>query len=287
MTGAQLDLPFFKKEIFHEFHPRIYGGSGNKAYINEQKDFVAIYPTPRVDYSHYVLRSEVLGLKNPKTTEDYLENRAKKTISFLDKKNHKELSLLEVGASDGACLDLISRHLPKADCAGVEPSKPHRDLAEKRGLKVYEKIEDLNEKKFDVICMYHTFEHFLDPVKEMKKISRALLEGGVFIIEIPSLTEPLISLYGLDAFKDFYFQVQHPFVYSPSSLSRLLNGMGYKNIKFSPFQRYGLANHMNWLKNNKPGVMQDIQQQFNSVDSQYKSRLEELGLTDTLFACFN
>lgn len=223
-TGAQLGLPFFQNELFHEFHPRIYEGDEWKVFINERNDFATIYPKPEVDYSVYLPRSQKLGAKDPKLQALYLQSRIDKIKLFLREKNLIPASILEIGANDGTFLKLLSDEFPEAQCCGVEPSEPHRKLALEKGLKVYQGIIDCSERSFDIVCMFHTFEHFTDPIATLRDMHHFLSDKGIFIIEIPSLTDPLLSVYEIAAFKDFYFQAQHPFIYSPTALSRLLGG---------------------------------------------------------------
>jgi SAM-dependent methyltransferase len=284
-TGAQLGLSFFKDELFYEFHSRIYESDKWKVFINKQNDFAVIYPKPEVDYSTYLSRSQKLGIKDPKLQSIYLNSRIDKIKLFLRENNLDPASILEIGANDGTFLKLLSNEFSGVQFCGVEPSAPHRKLAQEKNLTIYKRIEDCRQGSFDVICMFHTFEHFTDPIAILQSMHKFLSKKGIFIIEIPSFSDPLLSVYKIAAFKDFYFQAQHPFIYSSSSLSRLL-GIGYCQIKIVPFQRYGLANHMHWLKNNKPGVLPFIAEHFISADTKYRKKLEELGKTDTIFTCF-
>lgn len=281
-----MGLSFFKDELFYEFHPRIYEGDKWKVFVNEQNDFAVIYPKLEVNYSAYVPRSQKFGIKDSKLQIVYLNNRIDKINFFLQEKKLNPSSILEIGANDGTFLKLLSNEFFGVQFCGVELSASHRKLAHEKDLMIYKKIEDCRQRSFDVICMFHTFEHFTNPVTALGEMRKFLSKKGIFIIEIPSLTDPLLSVYGIEAFKDFYFQTQHPFVYSSSSLSKLLEGAGYDKITILPFQRYGLANHMNWLKNNKLGALPFIAEHFTFIDREYRKKLEELGKTDTIFACF-
>ena len=47
-------------------------------------------------------------------------------------------------------------------------------------------------------------------------------------------------------------------------------------------QRYGLSNHLSWLKNKKPGGDVNLDMMFGN-NTEYKKRLEDLKKTDTIF----
>ena len=103
------------------------------------------------------------------------------------------------------------------------------------------------------------------------------------IIEVPSLDDPLSSLYKSPAHRDFYFQKQHPYVYSAKSLRRVLEHHGFR-VEIVPYQRYGLENHLQWLSAGKPGGNAEFARTFQSCDAAYRAALEASGLTDTVFA---
>jgi SAM-dependent methyltransferase len=286
-TGGSLGLSFFQTERFTLFHPRIHEDSAHVVYRNETGDFAVISPRPRIDYEHYVPRSQKLGLKDPKVQDRYLDERLTRVRWLLEQAGVKEpTSLLEVGASDGTFLGRLRQALPRTSCSGVEPSGHHRTAARERGLTVFESLEALAPRTFDVVCMFHVFEHFEHPLEELARLQKALAPGGVFVIEIPSLSDPLVSLYNLQEFKDFYFQAQHPFVYSLPSVGRLLEGAGLHILATSGLQRYGLANHLHWLKERRPGRDDELDRLGAAIDPVYRRYVEESGRTDTLFVCF-
>ena len=102
------------------------------------------------------------------------------------------------------------------------------------------------------------------------------------MIEIPVLTDPLLKLYELQEFSDFYFQPQHPYVYSASSLEKVLLNNGYKICATKPFQRYGLENHLSWLKNRRPGGDPGLAEVVDGLDKLYCENLENIGITDSV-----
>lgn len=251
-------------------------------YRNEAGDFVALSPTPTVDYVHYQPRHQRLGLSDYKKSQRLIEVRYGKIRSRLQ----SAASVLEVGAAEGAFLAHLAAVQPGVALASVEPdesTRVHRDAI--AGLRQFPSLEAAAAGRLavDVVCLFHVFEHLADPASFLSPAKRVLAPGGRLIIEVPSLDDPLLSLYQSAAYRDFYFQQQHPFVYSASSLRRVLEHHGF-TVEIVPYQRYGLENHLAWLANARPGGSPELRQLFGSCEQTYIAALEQRGFTDTVFA---
>ena len=110
-----------------------------------------------------------------------------------------------------------------------------------------------------------------------------LNEGGVIIAEIPSATDPLTSLYDIDAFEKFYWSIAHHYYYTPQSLKFILDKMNL-TYELIPEQRYDLSNHLTWMMNGKPGGQSRFEDIFSdSLIEQYKQELKDKWLCDTIF----
>lgn len=187
--------------------------------------------------------------------------------------------ILEVGASTGAFLELLEGD----DRFGVEPADAHRKFLERFCQKVYSDLSEVPEAPaFDIICMFHVFEHIRKPLPFLHECSRRLKKGGKIIIEVPHINDPLLKLYNCAAFKEFYFQPMHPYVYSCSSLEHVFTNAGLKIEGFIYYQRYGLDNHLTWLTKGKPGCDPVFTSVF-SDQTVYKAQLEHARITDTIF----
>ena len=106
--------------------------------------------------------------------------------------------------------------------------------------------------------------------------------NSVIIIEVPSLFDPLISIYNCQDYIKFYFQSQHPFIYSHSSLNKVLSFSGFCFESIISYQRYGLENHLQWMSNGCPGGNSDYEKLIHPIDDNYISILESSDKTDTV-----
>jgi hypothetical protein len=111
-----------------------------------------------------------------------------------------------------------------------------------------------------------------------------LAPAGKVLIEVPSLDDPLLSVYRLPAYEAFYFQRQHPFAYTGRSLARVLEHNGLRALETIAYQRYGLENHLAWLRHGKPGGDAALRDLVLPIEDQYRQTLEARGTADTVFA---
>lgn len=109
-----------------------------------------------------------------------------------------------------------------------------------------------------------------------------MYSDSLLIIEVPSLFDPLLSLYNCSSYRKFYFQNQHPFVYSKTSIVRLMEHNDFQTKEVINYQRYGLENHLNWIINNSPGGNRLFRKTFCETNKSYIDEIESKGKTDTV-----
>ncbi|MBU0686379.1 MAG: class I SAM-dependent methyltransferase [Candidatus Margulisbacteria bacterium] len=97
--------------------------------------------------------------------------------------------ILEIGAWDGAQLQYFLDG--GWDCVGIEPSLQKSIIAQKRGVKVIQKMfQEVREDElgtFDAINLSFVLEHVNDPGQFLKRISEKLIKkNGIICIEVPN-----------------------------------------------------------------------------------------------------
>lgn len=188
-----------------------------------------------------------------------------------------QCSLLDVGTGCGGFLKLATSHFSLVH--GVELQKSIIKTLSEHGLKVYPSIPKAS--KYDIVTMFHVFEHLEDPMKVLKEVYEALEENGTLIVEVPHARDALISMYGCDAFRKFTFWEEHLILHTKTSLKVFLTQAGFRNVSVQNVQRYPLANHLYWLSEGKPGG----QHVLNVTDNgSYENYLIEKDATDTIIA---
>ena len=151
-------------------------------------------------------------------------------------------------------------------------------------IEYFRNFEELEKKKFDVILSFHVIEHLPDPINEIKKLRSFLSSKGKIIIEVPHANDFLLSHAKVESFKDFTLWSQHLILHTKDSLFKLLKSVGFKKINIDGIQRYNIANHMNWLINNKSGGHKSYLAKLENrqIKKEYANFLSKLNANDTL-----
>jgi len=167
----------------------------------------------------------------------------------------------------------------------VEPQAGPREALVSAGYRVAPSMEELGGEEFDVVTLFHVFEHLVDPLDSLIRIRSLLSGGGQVVIEVPHARDMLLSFLQLEAFKAFTFWSEHLILHTRESLRVFLEAAGFTNVIVKGLQRYPLANHLHWLREGKPGGhMAWHQLRTPALDEEYEVMLARLDLTDTLVA---
>lgn len=213
-----------------------------------------------------------------KTNQDQVIRR----WEFIKEHITDNMDVLEIGCSSGFMLDKFKDE--GCNVCGVEPSGEFLEFIHNKGYEAYETLEEINSiRKFDMITHFFVFEHISDPFDFISKQINLLNDGGIIIAEIPSATDPLTSLYDIDAFEKFYWSIAHHYYYTPKSLKFILDKMKLK-YELIPEQRYDLSNHITWMTDGKPGGQNRFKDVFSDeLIERYKQDLKDKWLCDTVF----
>lgn len=178
--------------------------------------------------------------------------------------------LLDIGCGKGKFL--VSAKQRGAQVSGLEPTLRSFEFARSAlGDDVQNKMMSKDcfpPDTFDIVTMWHVFEHIPDPLSMLDACATVLQPDGVLIIGVPNYNG-LVAKIG----KATWFNLdppRHVIHYSPSSLTRLLEKSGFNVLEisysypeltfFSVFQT--LLNKLpitknflfNYLKNNRQAM---------------------------------
>lgn len=158
---------------------------------------------------------------------------------------------------------------------------------QKNNMNVYTSLEELEKKRntYDLITAFHVIEHISDPVSMIRNLSKLLTNGGELIIEVPSSSDVLLTLYENKQFSEFTYWSQHLFLFNAKTFETLIRKTDLQLNWVKHIQRYPLSNHLYWLAKGKPGGHK-IWNHLNSeaLDKAYEASLASNGLTDTIIA---
>jgi len=190
--------------------------------------------------------------------------------------------ILDFGCGFGGFLTRIKNVAKEA--VGVELSEVERSYLTGKGIDCRREIGDF-EDKFDVITLFHVFEHLQEPREWLKEFRKKLNPGGKLVIEVPNANDVLLSKYTSERFADFTYWSAHLMLYTTESFENLIKQVGGYEITINTqVQRYSIGNHLYWLAKGLPGghkVWKDLDS--DDLNKAYEVKLRELKMCDTLF----
>ena len=212
---------------------------------------------------------------------DDITRRIKKLKTLKTEK--KVQTVLDFGCGQGEMIVAMS---PFFEVAGLEPELQSRAKCQETGLKVFSSVQEIKKtnEQFDLITLFHVFEHFYSPFEELEMIKEVLKPGGRLLIETPNSSDALLNLFESESFSNFTFWSHHPMLHSRISLEKTLETAGFVVELSEGHQRYGLANHLYWLSQNMPGGHLEWRDFFSAeTERNYESDLANLQMSDTLW----
>ena len=202
----------------------------------------------------------------------------------------KRSRILEIGSGHGFFLDIMKKN--GYDITGFEISKEKRKYSKKvtkvpvLDININEKIP--TNKSFDIVVLFHTLEHIIDPVILLKNIKKLLKPKGKVLVEVPNCDDFHLGLNKF--YKEFYWERAHIHYFNPKSLKTMINLGGFKSIKITGVQRYSIENFFHWRLKNKPQMENptySLSGKLNWLDESYKKYLERNLICDTLISIAN
>lgn len=203
---------------------------------NTDHDMLITTPQPSVENLSYYYESEnyishnddakgLLALLYRTVKKRSLKNKISLIESLLGTKG----SLLDVGAGTGEFCKVAIENNWKVE--GVEPSEAALQFAKEKGIKMYTELEDVVDKKYDIITLWHVLEHLPDLEKVIQKLSSLLKPDGVLIIAVPNYNS-----FDAKYYKSFWaaFDVpRHLWHFSKNSIPRLFRE-NFKLLSMKP-----------------------------------------------------
>jgi len=169
--------------------------------LNEENEMLVTSPIP-ADLDKYYESEEYQSHHNQKKTFlNFIYNTVKKR-SFKKKESifqngTTQKSILDIGAGTGDFLEYCRDH--KYTITGTEPSDAARKIAKQKGIELHESLDQISERKFDVITMWHVLEHIPNLFECLEQLKSMLKEKGKLIVAVPNYKS-----YDAEYYKEFW-----------------------------------------------------------------------------------
>lgn len=134
-------------------------------------------------------------------------------------------SLLDYGCGTGEFLNSCKNE--GWDCSGIEPSPIARTIArETTGLSIQENVDDIENKKFDVITLWHVLEHVHDLNSLIDQLKQSLATNGMLFIAVPNHEAADAKVY--QEYWAGYDVPRHLWHFSKETMTLLLLNHGFR-----------------------------------------------------------
>lgn len=286
MKEILLELGLSQEESISEYAPRVRDRDDIKVMKCQNSGVIFLARSDHMELTHYRDKGDhrLITTERSIVSPSMLDDARRRHECFGSLIVGKKW--LDVGCGDGLLFDEMAGSPSSA--TGVEPNSLQRTSASERGHTVVDGVEKLGNDKFDIITLFHVFEHLTDPIKFLRELKSHLEPGGTLLLEVPHARDFLLETLQCEPFKQFTLWSEHLILHTRESLRRFLQSSDFSDITIRGHQRYPLSNHLYWLKSGKPGG-HDIWSQLNSGDlaNSYEQMLQSIDQTDTLVAYVN
>ncbi|WP_041913719.1 class I SAM-dependent methyltransferase [Capnocytophaga canimorsus] len=155
----------------------------------------------------------------------------KSKIRIISKYKKQKIQLLDIGAGTGDFV-LGCKKQMQWEVWGIEPNEKARKVAEKKQIRLLKNYDDLKEKSFDVITLWHVLEHIPDLENEIQKINSLLKEDGILIVAVPNYKS-----WDAQHYKQFwaaYDVPRHLWHFSKTSIQKIFTKKGFELLEIKP-----------------------------------------------------
>jgi 2-polyprenyl-3-methyl-5-hydroxy-6-metoxy-1,4-benzoquinol methylase len=227
--------------VSKEFFEIVSCNHCNFKFTNPRPSFESIAPYYHSDdyISHSNTKKGILSQIYQRVRKQALKTKLK----HIEKESGlKKGNILDYGCGTGEFLNICKQN--QWQITGIEPEQNARQQAENLTKEIiFESIfeEDLENKKFDVITLWHVLEHIHLLDETLQKIFQLLNENGKLLIAVPNCASA-----DAQKWKEFwaaYDVPRHLYHFTPQTLSLLMQKHNAKVEKFleMPYDAYYIS----------------------------------------------
>lgn len=185
---------------------------------------------PYYDNEVYISHTDAKVSLVDRLYQNVKQYNLRKKIQLIDNQEVKYKKLLDFGAGTG---DFLAKaNLSGFNGEGIEPNEKARANAAKKGIHLFQNIEALKEKNYDVITLWHVLEHLPDLDEQVEKIASLLDDKGIVVVAVPNYKSYDAKHYG--EHWAAYDVPRHLWHFSKTSISRLFERHAMEVVSIRP-----------------------------------------------------
>jgi len=248
-----------------------------KDYLVSQENFTLIFdkdsdmlitePQPKnlekyYDPKNYISHSDDKNSFIEKVYQQVKKITLNKKVKLIDQYSLDEKSILDIGCGTGEFLAYAKNK--NWNTVGVEVNQNARNKASNKNLKIYKSLEDLPNRKFNIISLWHVLEHLPKLNEKISLIKTKLDDNGTLIIAVPNYKS-----YDAKHYKEFwaaYDTPRHLWHFSQDAIKILFEKHNFKVTKTLPmyFDSFYVSLLSEKYKNGKSNYLKAFYRGFMS-----------------------
>jgi len=195
--------------------------------LDPELDLLVTTPKPDIEAlpsyyksEDYISHTDSKNSITDKVYQSVKKRMLSKKLSWIESLFPEQGKLLDIGAGTGEFL--LTAKNNGWEVKGIEPDENARLLAKQKGIKLVPDSAKFKSEKFDVITMWHVFEHVYDLKNQIIELEQLLKKDGLLIIAVPNF-KSYDALY----YKEYWaaFDVpRHLWHFSRKSFEKLFSG---------------------------------------------------------------
>lgn len=175
-----------------------------------------------------------------------VEKTHKSYSNFISKNVTSAKSLIEIGADLGLVTREVVSRSGISSGVLIEPNKDvqdalHESVGRKDSFQVVDYLSDVTDsKKFDLCIAVHVVDHLLHPLVDLKRVRNLMNPEGQIFIVVHNQRSLLARIMGK---KWPPYCLQHPQIFDPQSIAKLLTAAGFSEVSVSRTTNWLGLNH--------------------------------------------
>jgi SAM-dependent methyltransferase len=194
-------------------------------------------------------------------------------------------SICDFGCGAGSFLRGAQRYC--RDSVGIELQDDYREALNRDGIRCVDGFDGV-PGSLDAVFLFHSLEHLPAPLGVLQTLRQKMKGDGKaqIVVEVPHARDFLIEHLELREFVEFTLWSQHLVLHTRESLAAMLRDAGFKSVVVEGVQRYGVSNHLHWLRPKRPGGHKQALSVLETpqLTAAYADALARIDASDTIVA---
>ena len=203
--------------------------------FDKESDMLITEPQPKnlekyYDPKNYISHSDDKNSFIEKVYQQVKKITLNKKVKLIDQYSLDEKSILDIGCGTGEFLAYAKNK--NWNTVGVEVNQNARNKALNKKLIIYKSLEDLPNRQFNIISLWHVLEHLPNLNEKISLIKTKLDDNGTLIIAVPNYKS-----YDAKHYKELwaaYDTPRHLWHFSQDAIKILFEKHNFKVTKTLP-----------------------------------------------------